>query len=73
MAVGDLAFYYTLYLCVMQATVRAGGGEDHSDIFQRCDFSGNFLISGNFGHSALHKRIGKHILSGNFDHTESYL
>ena len=32
----------------------------------RCDFSGNFLISGNFGNSALCKRIGKHFFSGNF-------
>ena len=29
---------------------------------QRRDFSGNFLISGNFGNSAL----GEHIFSGNF-------
>ena len=30
---------------------------------QRCQFSGNFLISGNF---ALHKRIGKYVFPGNF-------
>ena len=40
---------------------------------QRCDFSGNFLISGNFakyssfsGNCALYKRIGKYTYSGNF-------
>ena len=45
-----------------------------------CDFSRNFLISRNFariflfpGNSTLHKRIGKHILSGNFKVFQKFL
>ena len=70
-------WFFNQYHPVVRTSLMHAGFESET---QRCDFSGNFLISGNFGNSALYKRIGKHFffrkfqsISGNFDHAESHL